>query len=44
LAAVVATSRVHLKVHHVSDVIAGAAIGIVFAKVAERVWPMHRPR
>jgi membrane-associated phospholipid phosphatase len=44
LAAVVATSRVHLKVHHVSDVIAGAAIGIVFAKVAARVWPMHRPR
>ncbi|WP_426573278.1 phosphatase PAP2 family protein [Aquihabitans sp. McL0605] len=39
LAAIVATSRVHVKVHHASDIIAGAAIGITFAKVAERVWP-----
>lgn len=44
LAAVVATSRVHVKVHHASDVIAGAAIGIAFAKAAERLWPPRTVR
>lgn len=39
LAVIVATSRVHVRVHHASDVIAGAAIGAGFAKVAGRVWP-----
>ncbi|MCB0976404.1 MAG: phosphatase PAP2 family protein [Acidimicrobiales bacterium] len=36
----VATSRVHVRIHHASDVVAGAALGAVFAKVADRVWPM----
>lgn len=36
----VATSRIHVKIHHASDVAAGAALGIVFAKVATRLWPM----
>lgn len=39
LAAVVATSRIHVKVHHASDVVVGAAIGIGFARLARRVWP-----
>ena len=39
LAAVVATSRVHVQIHHASDVVAGAAIGTAFAKVADRAWP-----
>jgi undecaprenyl-diphosphatase len=39
LAAVVATSRVYVKIHHASDVIAGAALGIVLARTARRVWP-----
>ena len=43
LAGVVATSRVHVKVHHASDVLAGAAIGIAYAQVAQRIWPV-RPR
>jgi undecaprenyl-diphosphatase len=43
LAAIVATSRVHVKVHHASDVIAGAAIGIAYAQAAKRIWPV-RPR
>jgi undecaprenyl-diphosphatase len=43
LAAIVATSRVHVKVHHASDVLAGAAIGIGYAWVAKRLWPV-RPR
>ncbi|WP_421120488.1 phosphatase PAP2 family protein [Aquihabitans daechungensis] len=41
MAAVVATSRVHVKVHHVSDVLAGAAIGIAYAQVAKRIWPVR---
>ena len=40
-AAVVATSRVYVKIHHPSDVIAGAALGVVFARVARRVWPLR---
>jgi undecaprenyl-diphosphatase len=37
--AVVASSRVYVKIHHPSDVVAGAIIGIVLARVARRVWP-----
>lgn len=39
-ATIVATSRVHVQVHHGSDVIAGAALGVVFAKLAQRIWPL----
>jgi undecaprenyl-diphosphatase len=39
LAAVVSSSRVYVKMHHASDVIAGAAIGIGVAAVARRFWP-----
>jgi undecaprenyl-diphosphatase len=42
IAAVVATSRIHVQVHHASDVIAGAAVGVAFARVAQRVWPAPR--
>ena len=38
-AAVVGASRVYVKIHHASDVLAGAAAGVVLAKVAKRVWP-----
>lgn len=37
-AAVVATSRIHVRIHHASDVIAGAAVGFVFARAAQRLW------
>lgn len=37
--AVVATSRVYVKVHHPSDVVAGAILGAGIAAVARRVWP-----
>ncbi|CAN5887705.1 hypothetical protein BH11PSE1_BH11PSE1_33740 [soil metagenome] len=40
VAIVVATSRIHVQIHHASDVIAGAALGVVFAKVATRAWPL----
>ena len=31
-------SRVYVKVHHASDVVAGAAVGIALGAVAKRVW------
>jgi undecaprenyl-diphosphatase len=37
--AVVAGSRVYVKIHHPSDVVAGALLGLVLARVARRVWP-----
>lgn len=39
LAAIVATSRVHVQVHHASDVIAGASVGATYARLVERAWP-----
>jgi len=42
IAAVVATSRIHVQMHHASDVLAGAALGAVLAKVAVKVWPLPR--
>ena len=41
LAVIVATSRIHVQVHHASDVLAGAVVGTVFARVAERVVPVR---
>ena len=35
----VASSRVYVKIHHPSDVIAGAILGVALARVARRVWP-----
>jgi undecaprenyl-diphosphatase len=39
LASAVAWSRVHVGVHHPSDVVGGAVIGVVLARVAGRLWP-----
>ncbi len=36
--AVVAASRVHVKMHHASDVAAGAVTGFVLGKAAVRFW------
>lgn len=38
-AATVATSRVYVKIHHASDVVAGAALGAGLALIARRFWP-----
>jgi len=43
LAAFVATSRIHVRIHHASDVIAGAALGVVIAQVAKKLWPLPPP-
>jgi membrane-associated phospholipid phosphatase len=37
LAAVVATSRIHVRIHHASDVVGGAALGIALGAIARRV-------
>lgn len=38
LAGVVATSRVYVKIHHASDVAAGAAVGIALGAAAKGIW------
>jgi membrane-associated phospholipid phosphatase len=44
LAAVVATSRVHVQVHHASDVVVGALVGAVIGQVVIRRWPLAARR
>ena len=39
LAVVVASSRAYVKIHHASDVLAGAALGAALAAVANDLWP-----
>ena len=43
IGAVVASSRVYVKIHHPSDVVAGALLGLALARVARRVWPLPQP-
>jgi membrane-associated phospholipid phosphatase len=38
--ATVASSRVYVKVHHPSDVVAGALLGVGLAALARRLWPL----
>ena len=40
VAAVVASSRIHTRAHHASDVLAGAALGLVLGRVAKGAWPL----
>ncbi len=40
--AVVAASRIHVRMHHASDVVAGAATGFVLGKVAVGFWERVR--
>ena len=40
LAGVVATSRIHVKVHHASDVVAGAIVGTTYARITSRYLPV----
>ena len=37
-AAFVASSRTYVKIHHASDVLAGAATGIVIGRIARKLW------
>jgi undecaprenyl-diphosphatase len=40
VAAVVASSRVYVKVHHASDVVAGAALGAMMGRAARALFPL----
>ena len=40
LAATVALSRIHVRIHHASDVAGGAATGVVLGRLARRIWPL----
>jgi len=40
IAGVVATSRVYVKIHHASDVIAGLGLGLGLGLLARRLWPL----
>jgi undecaprenyl-diphosphatase len=44
VATVIATSRIHVKIHHASDVVAGAAIGVGLGAAAKRIWPIGNAR
>ena len=44
MAAAVSLSRVHLRQHHTTDVLAGAALGIVLGRVGRRMGPPGRHR
>ncbi len=39
LAVLVASSRAYVRIHHASDVVAGAALGVGLAAVANHLWP-----
>ncbi|MEZ5340145.1 MAG: phosphatase PAP2 family protein [Acidimicrobiales bacterium] len=38
LTAIVAWSRLHTRMHHASDIVAGAGIGWLIARAAKRLW------
>ncbi len=40
LAAIVAASRIHNRMHHGTDVAAGTVLGFVFGVAAKRMWPL----
>jgi undecaprenyl-diphosphatase len=40
LAAFVAASRVHVRIHHASDVVAGAALGLALGALTKRLVPL----
>ncbi len=44
LASVVAASRVHVNIHHASDVVGGAVMGVGLGRLAMRVWPLSTSR
>jgi undecaprenyl-diphosphatase len=44
VATVVAASRIHVKIHHASDVVAGAAIGVGMGAAVKKLWPIGNAR
>ena len=42
LGALVASTRVHVRIHHASDVVGGVAVGLVLGTVTRKVFPLYR--
>ncbi|HEY6532037.1 MAG TPA: phosphatase PAP2 family protein [Acidimicrobiales bacterium] len=42
LGALVASTRIHVRIHHASDVVGGVAVGLVLGTVARKVFPLYR--
>jgi undecaprenyl-diphosphatase len=42
LGTLVAASRVHVRIHHASDVAGGLAVGLVLGTVGRAAWPLYR--
>ena len=42
VAGVVAASRVHVRIHHASDVVGGVVVGVALGAAAKRWWPIGR--
>lgn len=40
LALVVAASRIHVKIHHASDVVAGIGVGLILGRIGRRLSPL----
>ena len=40
LAGIVATSRIHVRIHHASDVIAGALVGLGLSRIVKKFFPL----
>ncbi|HEV2362203.1 MAG TPA: phosphatase PAP2 family protein [Acidimicrobiales bacterium] len=43
-ATVVAASRVHVKIHHPSDVVGGIGVGLVLGLIGRRLYPLAGPK
>ena len=42
VAVVVATSRIYVRIHHASDVVAGALVGAALGRLGRRLYPLRR--
>ncbi|MCU0311263.1 MAG: phosphatase PAP2 family protein [Acidimicrobiales bacterium] len=42
LAGLIAASRVHVRIHHASDVVGGVVVGTTLGLIARKVWPLRR--
>lgn len=40
LAAIVAMSRVHVKIHHITDIVGGLLIGALYGTAVAAIWPL----
>jgi undecaprenyl-diphosphatase len=44
LGGLVAVSRIHVRIHHASDVAGGLAVGLGLGAIARAVFPLYRRR